>query len=106
MLGLSLEAQEIIKKEVTCIIHAAANVRFDVDLKTAAFTNVRSVRDLMNMMKEMENLRAFVYVSTAFSHCNRKKIDEVFYDVDVKPEKLLQIMEVMDDRTLEIVTPQ
>ncbi|XP_044262747.1 fatty acyl-CoA reductase wat-like [Tribolium madens] len=105
MLGMSPEAQEIVKREVTCVIHAAANVRFDVDLKTAVFTNVRSVRDLMDMMKEMENLRAFVYVSTAFSHCYRDKIDEVFYDVDVKPEKLLQIMEVMDDRTLEVVTP-
>jgi fatty acyl-CoA reductase len=105
-LGLSEEARRLIKEEVTCIIHAAANVRFDTDLRTAVYTNVRSVKDLLELLGEVEKLRAFVYVSTAFSHCFRRTVAEEFYKVDDKPDKLLQMVEIMDDRMLNVMTPQ
>ncbi|KAJ3621040.1 hypothetical protein MTP99_003216 [Tenebrio molitor] len=104
-LGLSEEARRLIKEEVTCIIHAAANVRFDTDLRTAVYTNVRSVKDLLELLGEVEKLRAFVYVSTAFSHCFRRTVAEEFYKVDDKPDKLLQMVEIMDDRMLNVMTP-
>ena len=85
---------------MTCVFHVAANVRFDIDLKTAVHTNVRGVRDLLEIMKEAKNLRAFVYVSTAFSHCPRTEIREEFYGVGTDPEKVLQMVDLMDDQAL------
>ena len=99
-LGLNFEAIEILKDQVTCVFHVAANVRFDIDLKTAVHTNVRGVRDLLEIMKEAKNLRAFVYVSTAFSHCPRTEIREEFYGVGTDPEKVLQMVDLMDDQAL------
>lgn len=105
-LGLSFEDQTLLKNEVTCVIHAAANVRFDADLRTAVYTNVRSLRDLLDIAKDMKKLEAFVYVSTAYSHCERPTIDEEFYDVNIEPDKLIAMVGLMDDELLSIVTPK
>lgn len=56
-LGLSESHQEILKEEVNCIFHAGATVRFDEKLLTAAYINVRCVRDLLRIAKDMKQLQ-------------------------------------------------
>lgn len=55
-LGLSTQHLAVLQNEVSCVIHAAANVKFDQSLKEAAF-NVRATRDLLELAKNMPNLK-------------------------------------------------
>ncbi|XP_063924299.1 fatty acyl-CoA reductase wat-like isoform X2 [Zophobas morio] len=104
-LGLTEQDVAILLKETTCVIHAAANVKFDQPLKEAAYY-VRATRDLLELAKKMLNLRVFVFVSTAFSNCVHSHITEQFYEPPMKPEKLLQLVDILDDDTLQAITPQ
>ncbi|EEZ97452.1 fatty acyl-CoA reductase wat [Tribolium castaneum] len=103
-LGLSLQDRTLLE-EVTCVIHSAAVVKFNVKLKNAIFTNVRAVRDLIILARNMPKLKSFVYVSTAFSHCVRHEIGEEFYDVGINPEDVISMVQGLDDVILETLTP-
>lgn len=56
-LGLNERDKNILLTQVDVIIHCAATVRFDEHLKLAAMINVRAVRDLIAMAKQMKQLK-------------------------------------------------
>lgn len=56
-LGLDEETKGKLIDEVDVVFHCAATVRFDQHIKTAAYINVRAVRDLVVMAKQMKKLR-------------------------------------------------
>uniref|UniRef100_A0AAR5PRJ8 Fatty acyl-CoA reductase n=2 Tax=Dendroctonus ponderosae TaxID=77166 RepID=A0AAR5PRJ8_DENPD len=103
-LGLNELDKEGLMREVDCVLHFAATVRFDESLKMATYINVRGVRDLILLAKQMKKLRAFLHVSTAFSNCNRQEIDEMFYDPPITSDKLLDLVECLDDDQLNAIT--
>ncbi|XP_060533430.1 fatty acyl-CoA reductase wat-like [Cylas formicarius] len=103
-LGLSEEDQEKLVSEVDCVVHYAATVRFDEKLRIATHINVRGVRDLIRLAKRMKNLRAILHVSTAFSNCNRKIVDETFYEPPISGDKLITLVDCLDDDRLDAIT--
>ncbi|KAK3928853.1 Fatty acyl-CoA reductase wat [Frankliniella fusca] len=104
-LGLSDESVEKLK-ETQVIFHVAATVRFDEKMRLATAINVQSNIDLLRLARTMPDLKAFVHVSTAYSFPQRKLVEEVFYEPDVSPDRLLNIVNNMDDAMLEAITPQ
>lgn len=58
-LGMSLQDRAILIREVTIVFHVAATVRFDEKMKLAVATNVRSSKDVLNLCKEIPNLKVF-----------------------------------------------
>lgn len=105
-LGLSSADRHTLANEVTIVLHGAANVKFDQDIRGATNINVRAVREMLKLAGDMHQLVAFVYISTLFAFCTQKKIDERFYDVPITAEKLLTLLEILDDDTLKTITPQ
>ncbi|XP_050308705.1 fatty acyl-CoA reductase wat-like [Anthonomus grandis grandis] len=103
-LGLNDIDRYTLVQEVDCVLHYAATVRFDEKLRLATYINVRGVRDLIRLAKEMKHLRAFLHVSTAFSNCTHKEIDEKFYEPLITGEKLLNLVECLDDDQLDQIT--
>ncbi|CAG9759270.1 unnamed protein product [Ceutorhynchus assimilis] len=105
-LGLSKSDREKLTQEVDSIIHFAATVRFNETLRLAAYINVRGVRDLIKLAKDMKKLRVFLHESTAFSNAlvSRQTIDEVFYDPPMTADKLLGLVECLDDDQLKQIT--
>ncbi|VEN63880.1 unnamed protein product [Callosobruchus maculatus] len=104
-LGLSEEDKEKLIAEVDCIFHFAATVRFDEKIKLSTHINVRGVREILRLAKHMKKLRAFVQVSTAFSNCTHKVIDEKFYNPPITGEKLINLVDCLDDDMLAAITP-
>ncbi|CAH2101882.1 unnamed protein product [Euphydryas editha] len=104
-LGISDEDRTKLTNEVDFIFHGAATVRFDEALKTAVNINVRGTREILELARACKKLRAHVHISTAYSNCPRKEIDEVFYDSILPGEKLIDIVETMDEKTLNAITP-
>ncbi|XP_049800276.1 fatty acyl-CoA reductase 1-like [Schistocerca nitens] len=104
-LGIStVDAAELTSK-VSVVLHLAATVRFDADLRTATVTNVVSTREIVALVKRMPNLKAFVYMSTAYSNAPRDEIDEKFYPPELSAEELIKLVSVMDDEQLAQLLP-
>ncbi|KAK2588427.1 hypothetical protein KPH14_004426 [Odynerus spinipes] len=103
-LGLSPESRERLK-DTEIIFHGAATVRFDEKLRLAVNINIRGTKELLLFAKEMPNLKAFVHVSTAFSFCVLKFIEEKFYDPPMTTDNVLTLMELLNDDQLTVLTP-
>lgn len=91
--GLTQEMRQELVENVNIIVHAAADVRFDNTLKELSLVNLRGTRELLRLAEDCHNLYMFAYISTAFSHCERKFIEEKFYDVPMEPEEMIRIAE-------------
>lgn len=96
--GLSNEAQAELCENVEIILHAAADVRFDSTLMELTLVNLRGTRELLRLAERCRKLKMFAYISTAFSQCVRKKIDEQFYDAPISPEQMIRIAEHFEAR--------
>ncbi|CAH0712961.1 unnamed protein product, partial [Brenthis ino] len=103
-LGISDEDRSKLIEEVEFIFHGAATVRFDEALKTAVEINVRGTREMLQLANACTKLRALVYISTAYSNCHLSEIDEKFYDSNLSGEKLIDLVENIDENTLKKVT--
>ncbi|KAL6427488.1 hypothetical protein ACFW04_008770 [Cataglyphis niger] len=103
---MSSQDRATIIREVSIVFHVAATLRFDEKLKLAVPINVRSTRDVLNLCKEISNLKSFVHVSTAYANCPQKVIEEKFYDSPMDSDKLIALMECVEDKLAEDITPQ
>jgi len=105
-LGIDMQYMNIMKNEVNIVIHSAATVRFDEQLRKAVKINVIALQDMLKMSQEMSNLKAFVHISTAYSNCaGRKVVDEIFYKPPISGDNLLQLVNSLDDDYIERITP-
>ncbi|KAG5330626.1 FACR1 reductase, partial [Acromyrmex charruanus] len=104
ILGLSAMDRQMLIERVTIIIHAAADVKFNNSIKHAIFVNTRATRDICILAQNMKNLIALVYVSTAFAHVNEPFIDEKIYLPIADWQKIIEIVETLDEHTLNIFT--
>ncbi|XP_070143023.1 fatty acyl-CoA reductase wat isoform X2 [Drosophila kikkawai] len=106
-LGLSPSDRQLLLDEVQVVFHGAATVRFMEPLHIALAINTRAALLMMELAKEMQHLVAFVHVSTAFSNCVEKHIEERYYPENLnRPvRKVLQLYETLDDELVDNMTP-
>ncbi|KAH8420698.1 hypothetical protein KR222_001728 [Zaprionus bogoriensis] len=77
--GLNAADRRELCAQVNIIFHSAATVRFNECLKVAARVNSVATYNLLEMCREMEHLKSFLYVSTAYCNPGRKYVDERIY---------------------------
>jgi thioester reductase-like protein len=65
-LGLSGEARERLRREVTHVVHCAASVSFDLPLDESRRVNVGGTRRVLDLARSCRRLERFTYVSTAY----------------------------------------
>ncbi|XP_039738338.1 fatty acyl-CoA reductase 2 [Pteropus medius] len=104
--AISKEDMEELLSCTNIIFHCAATVRFDEPLRSAVQLNVVATQKLLLMAGQMPKLEAFIHLSTAFSNCYRKHIDEVIYPCPVEPKKIIHSMEWLDDAIIDEITPK
>ncbi|KDR02968.1 Putative fatty acyl-CoA reductase [Zootermopsis nevadensis] len=104
-LGLGEADRELLCQEVRVVFHIAATVRFDEKLKTAVHINVRSTKHLLELARHMPHLKSFIHVSSAFAQCPIKHIEEKFYPVPLQCQEVLQLVDLLDEDVLSIMTP-
>lgn len=94
-LGIGAADLELLNGSVDLVVHAAANVRFDCPLAEIVLVNVRGTREMLRLAMGFQRLRAFVYVSTAFSHSHRlnRRMEERFYATPMEPEAIIRLAE-------------
>ncbi|XP_054280697.1 fatty acyl-CoA reductase wat-like isoform X2 [Macrosteles quadrilineatus] len=104
-LGLSEIDRQTLISNVTVVFHVAATVRFDEELSSAISINVRGTKAILDLAREMPNLKSMVHVSTAYSQCHLQQIEEKFYPSAYNPEKLMRLAECVDKPYLDQLTP-
>lgn len=92
-LGLSQTDRTLLEDEVNIVIHSAASVRFDAPLKENLRDNVYGTRSIVNLCENMKNLQCLVHVSTAYSNCHLKDIDEDVIPLEKDVEQIMQTLE-------------
>jgi nucleoside-diphosphate-sugar epimerase/1-acyl-sn-glycerol-3-phosphate acyltransferase len=65
-LGIAHEDRDLLRKEVTHIIHCAASVRFDLPIREASAINITGALNVLELARECRNLVRLVDVSTAY----------------------------------------
>lgn len=88
------------------VFHVAATVRFDEPIKVATNINVKAVRDLSRIVRQMKDLKVFMHVSTAYSNCPRKMIEEKVYEPPISGSELIELTETSTDENLKEITPK
>src|SRR3954447_11542749 len=65
-LGLTSEARAMIRRQVSAIVHLAADTSFSNTIEDARAVNVTGTRHLLDLARECRAFDRFAYVSTAF----------------------------------------
>ncbi|XP_075572520.1 fatty acyl-CoA reductase 2 isoform X6 [Pelecanus crispus] len=105
-LAISAEDEEELLTRVNIVFHCAATVRFDEPLKHALQLNAMGTQRLLELARQMQNLEAFIHISTAYANCVRKCIDEVIYPPPAEPKKLFDLVEWLDESIIQDITPK
>ncbi|KAM0733679.1 Fatty acyl-CoA reductase wat [Formica fusca] len=103
-LGLSPKNRKLIL-DTNIIFHGAATVRFNESIRVAVNINVRGTKQMLLLAKEMPDFKAFIYISTAISHCIYDFIEEKFYPSPIETNKILTLLDILNDEQLEKLTP-
>ncbi|CAH0549714.1 unnamed protein product [Brassicogethes aeneus] len=105
-LGITLEDRKIIISTTNIVFHLAATVKLDENLKLAYYINVNGTKEILFLSQQMKDLKSVMYVSTAYSNCHLKAIDEKFYDHPNDYEDFNFFLEKLSDKECESITPR
>ena len=103
-LGLSESDRCDLIENVSIIYHSAANVKFNCTLKEAILQNVNTTRSLLEFSRNVKNLTAFVYISTAYSNGYRPFIEETVYPIKIR-NTLMDIIQTFPEEMIEKMKP-
>ncbi|XP_041971170.1 putative fatty acyl-CoA reductase CG5065 [Aricia agestis] len=105
-LGLSNDDHQELIRHCNIVVHSAACVRFDQKLKDAVHMNTSGTHRLLKLAECMTNLEAFVHLSTAYCRYKLDVMEERLYPPAHKPRHIMDLVDWMDDKTLEYVEPK
>ncbi|CAH0602077.1 unnamed protein product [Chrysodeixis includens] len=105
-LAMSEPDRQMVIDDVNMIIHAAATIRFDEELKKAVLLNVRGTKLMVELGKACKNLKAFIHISTSYCHLHEKLLEEKAYPPPADPHQIIQAVEWMDEETIATLTPK
>lgn len=103
-LGLSPADRQRLTTSVNVVFHSAATVRFNENLKDALILNTMGTQKVIQLCQEMNCLKAFVHVSTAYSNADKKEVREIVYNPPADPDRVMQCCDVLSDEALEVVS--
>jgi len=63
-------------------------------------------KDKESCVISSRHFQAFVHISTAYCQCEQPVLEEVTYPSPNDPHAILQLVEWMDDDTLDTITPK
>ncbi|XP_050358549.1 putative fatty acyl-CoA reductase CG5065 [Nymphalis io] len=105
-LGISNDDRQELQRCCNIVFHGAACVRFDQKLKDAIEMNTKGTLRLLELAEKMNNLLAFVHLSTAYCRCKVDVLEEKMYPPVHDPEKVMDLVDWLDDETLAYLEPK
>ena len=62
------------------------------------------LKNVLDLAKLFSKLEAFVHVSSIYANCNQSFIEEKIYAHDVEPQKIMNLLEWMEDEWINLAT--
>ncbi|KAF6206583.1 hypothetical protein GE061_017817 [Apolygus lucorum] len=103
-LGIDEVSRVLLTNVAQVVFHTAATVNLQANLKTATSINVQGTQAMCRLCSKMKNLEAFVYVSTAYSHCIRETIGEEIYDTPIDADNLIKVTQSLNAEQVDRIT--
>jgi alcohol-forming fatty acyl-CoA reductase len=101
-LGLSNDHLSLVVRETNVVFHFAATLNFNAPIKTAVQMNIRGLDYVLNLSKQMRNLRVLLHLSTAFCNPDQDIMREKVYDFSMKPRQLMAVIDNLDDNVMDV----
>lgn len=103
-LGLSQSDRTLLEDRVNIVLHCAASVKFDAPLKDNMRDNVDGTRSILTLCNNIKNLNAFVHVSTAYSNCQARDIDEKILPLHRDIDDVMTVSKILPDDACDKIT--
>ncbi|KAL0851956.1 hypothetical protein ABMA28_000237 [Loxostege sticticalis] len=103
--GLSSNDMETLANEVSVIFHFAATLRLEAPLRDNVNMNTSGTLRTLNVARRLKNLVVFIHLSTAFCYPDYEVLDEKMHAPPAKPEDVIKLTEMLDDKQLSLLTP-
>jgi alcohol-forming fatty acyl-CoA reductase len=58
------------------------------------------------MLIKIRPIQSFIHVSTAYSNCHLETVEEKFYDYPITYEQMESIINKLDEKAIEEITPK
>ncbi|KAL4711261.1 hypothetical protein ACJJTC_019102 [Scirpophaga incertulas] len=104
-LGLSPTDRQMLINNINVVIHSAATLDFQENLRPTVNINLLGTRRIMELCKEIKNLKVMVHVSSGYVNSYLKEAHEKVYEAPEDPEKVISLIGIMTDDTLEDMEP-
>jgi len=107
-LGISNEDRERLFNDpsLSIVFHSAASVKFEEPLRNSIKFNLRATKTVIEMCRQIKNLKCFCHVSTAYVNSDQRDgqwISEKLYPISVNPEDILKLADLLDDKMMQEV---
>jgi len=63
-------------------------------------------KKVLDLAKEMKHLESFVHLSTAFCHVDQEELDERIYEPPNDPQDIMRLVQLLDDESIDLITPK
>lgn len=105
-LGISIQDRKLLQGEIQVVFHVAASINFNMRLDLAYDINVNGTKAIVELCRQMTGLKSFIHISTAYSNCHLKKIEEKFYDYQMRYTDIEMMLAKLDAQEVERITPR
>ncbi|XP_068621818.1 putative fatty acyl-CoA reductase CG8306 [Battus philenor] len=105
-LGLNQADRETLVDNVNIVVHSAATLDFEDNLRPTVKINVLGTRRVMQLCKEIKNLKVMIHVSSAYVNSYLTEVYEKVYDTPGDVEKVISLVETLNDNELNEIEPK
>ncbi|KAL0858810.1 hypothetical protein ABMA27_011274 [Loxostege sticticalis] len=105
-LGLSPADRQMLASNVNVVIHSAATLDFQENLRPTVKINLLGTRRIMELCKEMKNLKVMIHVSSAYVNSYLKEAHEKVYEAPEDAEKVISLIGTLSDEALDEIEPK
>ncbi|EGI66348.1 Putative fatty acyl-CoA reductase [Acromyrmex echinatior] len=100
-LGLSESDRNMLINKVKIIFHIATNMQFYENLKISTIVNVDATATIIKLATCMWKLKSFIHVSTIYSNCHVKHIEERIYSYPINHKHLITFARNLPENIFE-----
>ncbi|KAK4877502.1 hypothetical protein RN001_010008 [Aquatica leii] len=103
-LGLTETDRKLLVENVTVLFHCAATLKLEAKLKDAVEMNTAGTERVLEVARDIKNLKVFVHLSTAFCSADLPEFKEKVYRTQDNPKDIIKVSRWIKDEALEIAT--
>lgn len=94
--GIAQHDMDELAKEVSIVFNSAATIRFVEPIDVAVRNNIYSVSQLVEFCNGLNNLKALIHLSTAYSNCHKRDtIYEIFYEPPISGDQIINAVNTL-----------